>query len=270
MDQTVQRKFNWKRDTRTDHPMHVFGATRGALPAKVDLRSKCPAVYDQGSLGSCTANAIGAAYEYDQMNHHTQTSKPTPIFHPSRLFIYYNERAKEGTVLDDAGAIIEDGVKSVSTQGVCPESMWAYDITKFTVKPPKEAYAYAKNCHVTKFRKLNQDVTQLKTCLAQGLPIVFGMDVYQSMQSDNAATTGMVPMPQPNEEQLGGHAVLIVGYDDNKVYDVATNAKGVFIVRNSWGTSWGDKGYFYLPQKYVLDTSLCSDFWVLLSITRDL
>jgi C1A family cysteine protease len=270
MEQKSQRKYNLKRDVCTDHPIHVFGNMRGGLFPLVDLRPKCPSVYDQGQLGSCTANAIGAAYEFDQVNHHTQAFGKIVAFHPSRLFIYYNERAKEGTIPDDNGAAIEDGVKSVSTQGVCPETMWPYDITKFTIKPPASAYAYAKNCHVTKFKKLNQDAGQLKTCLASGYPIIFGMIVYQSMESDVTARTGMVSMPQQNEQNLGGHAVLIVGYDDNKVYDDSTGAKGVFIVRNSWGTTWGDKGYFYLPQPYVLDPNLCSDFWVFLTVTRDL
>ena len=262
------RKYNLVRDARTDHPVHVFGAPRGALATKIDLRSKCPSVYDQGSLGSCTANAIGAAYEFDQINHHTQVT--SHAFHPSRLFIYYNERATEKTLLDDSGAAIEDGVKSVSTQGVCPEAIWPYDIKKFTIKPSIAAYAYAKTCHVTKFKKLNQDVTQLKTCLISGFPIILGMTVYESMESDDTAKTGMVPMPVYKEKCLGGHAVLIVGYDDTIIYDKKTGAKGVFIIRNSWGDSWGDKGYFFLPQPYVLDANLCSDFWVLLNITRDL
>lgn len=267
--QAPQRKFNLKRDVGTDHPVHVFGEMRAGLATKVDLRPKCPPVYDQGSLGSCTANAIGAAYEFDQANHHTQSTQSTP-FRPSRLFIYYNERAKEGTIPNDDGAAIEDGVKSVATQGVCPETMWPYDISKFTVKPPASTYAFAKGYHVTKFRKLNQDVKQLKTCLASGYPIIFGMAVYESMQSENTAKTGIVPMPVSGEENLGGHAVLIVGYDDNLVYNTKTGAKGVFIVRNSWGDSWGDKGYFYLPQPYVLNSSFCSDFWVFLTVTRDL
>lgn len=262
-----QYKFNLKRDENTDHPVYVFGNMRAGLPLKVDLRSKCPPVYDQGSLGSCTANAIGAAYEFDQMNHHTQANVSQP-FCPSRLFIYYNERAKEGTIPNDDGAIIEDGVKSVATQGVCPESMWPYDISKFKIRPPVSTYTYAKDYRVTKFRKLNQDAKQLKTSLANGFPIIFGMAVYQSMQSENVTKTGMVPMPVSGDRNLGGHAVLIVGYDDNMVYN--TGEKGVFIVRNSWGENWGDKGYFYLPQPYVLNSGLCSDFWVFLTVTRDM
>jgi len=257
---TPQRKFNLQRDKRTDHPHHEFALTRAVLPEKVDLRSKLPPVYDQGSLGSCTANAIGAAYQFDQMNHHTDNKMVTP-FIPSRLFVYYNERAMEGTIPNDYGAAIEDGVTSVSKVGVCPETMWPYDISKFTQKPPAETYKYASMCKVTSCKKLTQNEYQLKTALAQGYPIIFGMQIFTSFQSDAVATTGNAPMPSTHDECVGGHAVLISGYD---------NSKSCFIVRNSWGTSWGDKGYFYLPYKYVLDSKLCSDFWVLYSVTREL
>lgn len=146
-----QRKYNLRRDQRVDHPHHEFALTRAILPAVVDLRSKLPAVYDQGSLGSCTANAIGAAYQFDQINHHTTNavSKFVAPFVPSRLFVYYNERAMEGSIPNDNGAAIEDGVTSVSKVGVCPETMWPYDISKFAQKPPNETYKYATMCKVT-------------------------------------------------------------------------------------------------------------------------
>lgn len=261
--ETPQRKFNLRRDQRTDHPHHEFALTRAILPAKVDLRSKLPPVYDQGSLGSCTANAIGAAYQFDQMNHHTTFAANQLVtpFIPSRLFVYYNERAMEGTIPNDYGAAIEDGVASVSNVGVCPETMWPYDISKFTQKPPAETYKYATMCRVTSCKKITQSEQQLKTALAQGYPIIFGMQIFASFQSDTVATTGNVPMPFSRDECLGGHAVLICGYD---------NDKSCFIVRNSWGVGWGDKGYFYLPYKYVLDSKLCSDFWVLYSVTREI
>ena len=112
-----------------------------SLPTKVDLRSKMPRVYDQGHLGSCTANAIGAAFEFDLMK---QRQKD---FMPSRLFIYYNERAIEGTVDSDSGAMIRDGIKSTAKLGVCTEDTWPYDLARFTEKPPAKAYteAYKKN-----------------------------------------------------------------------------------------------------------------------------
>jgi len=254
----IKRVFNWVRDTRTDHPQHEFDEPRGIM-SKADLRSKLPAVYDQGELGSCTANALGAAYQYDQINHRTVFPGGKP-FVPSRLFVYYNEREMEGTIRSDEGAAIEDGVKSVSTAGVCPEEMWPYDISKFAVKPPADAYKFAKNYKVTKCKKIRQTLGQLRTSLFHGYPIVFGMMLYESFKSEEVSTTGKMPMPKKNETCLGGHAVLICGYDD---------VTKMFLVRNSWGESWGDKGYFYVPYEYILSDQ-CSDFWVLIAVTRDL
>lgn len=257
-NQEVKRVFNWVRDKRTDHPQHEFDEPRG-LMSKVDLRARLPPVYDQGSLGSCTANALNAAYQYDQMNHNTVFSGGKP-FVPSRLFVYYNERAMEGTIPNDDGAIIENGVKSLSEVGVCPETMWPYDITKFTQKPPKEAYKFAKNYRVTKCKKIQQTLGQLKTSLFCGYPIVFGMQIYEAIQSEEVSKTGVLPMPKSGDKCLGGHAVLICGYDDTTK---------LFTVRNSWGDSWGDKGYFYVPYNYMMSDQ-CGDFWVLVTVTRDI
>jgi C1A family cysteine protease len=218
------------------------------LPAKVDLRSKCPSVYDQGQLGSCTANAIGAAFEFDQMKQRRKA------FTPSRLFIYYNERAIEGTVDSDSGAQIRDGVKSVAKQGVCNEATWPYEIDEFRKKPARSCYAEGRKNQAIQYLRLTQTLGQLKGCLAEGFPFVFGFAVYESFESAEVAKTGHAPMPKANEGMLGGHAVMAVGYDE---------AKQWFIVRNSWGTGWGMRGYFTLPYPYLLQGSLSSDFWTI-------
>src|SRR5579871_4434087 len=218
----------------------------GSLPPSVDLRSGCPAVYDQGDLGSCTANAIGAAIEFDQ-----RKQKLAP-FTPSRLFIYYNERVIEGTVSSDSGAQIRDGVKSVNQQGAPPEDPdWPYDITKFAKKPPKKAYTDAAKHESILYQRLILTLGQLKGCLASGSPSVFGFVVYESFESPQVASSGEAPLPQAGEKQLGGHAVLAVGYDDSQER---------FIVRNSWGPGWGMEGYFTLPYPYLLQATLSSDF----------
>jgi len=219
------------------------------LPVKVDLRKRCPDVYNQGQLGSCTANAIGGALEFDQMKQGENG------FTPSRLFIYYNERVIEGTVHSDSGAMLRDGMKTVARQGACKERpTWPYRISKFDDKPPKAAYTQAKKHQAIRYLRLNQTVNQLKGCLASGFPFVFGFAVYESFESPQVANTGQVPMPQSNEAFLGGHAVMAVGYDE---------AKQRFIVRNSWGKSWGMDGYFTMPYPYLLQKSLSSDFWTI-------
>jgi C1A family cysteine protease len=219
------------------------------LPKRVDMRKRCPPVYDQKELGSCTANAIGAALEFDQIK-----QKET-AFTPSRLFIYYNERAMEGTVDSDSGAAIRDGIKTVVKHGACRERpTWPYNIGKFDVKPPKPAYVEGKEHQAIRYLRLTQSLAQLKGCLASGFPFVFGFAVYESFESAQVARTGHAPIPKANEALLGGHAVMAVGYDE---------AKQWFIVRNSWGAGWGMKGYFTLPYPYLLQASLSSDFWTI-------
>ena len=205
-------------------------------------------MYDQGQLGSCTANAIAAALEFDQMKEKQQ------VFMPSRLFIYYNERVMEGTVNEDSGAQIRDGIKSVAQQGDCPETLWPYDITKFAVKPPAQCYQQALKFKALQYQRLSQILNQLKGCLASGYPFVFGFTVYSSFESQQVAQTGHAPMPSPPEASVGGHAVMAVGYDDSQNW---------FIVRNSWGVGWGMQGYFTLPYAYLLEQNLANDFWTI-------
>jgi C1A family cysteine protease len=199
-------------------------------------------------LGSCTANAIGAAIEFDRLK------QKLSDFVPSRLFIYYNERVIEGTVSSDSGAQIRDGIKTVASLGVCPEPDWPYDITKFTQKPPAKAYADAVADRAVSYQSLVQDVNQMKGCLASGYPFVFGFTVYESFESAAVASSGNAPMPAPSERAIGGHAVVAVGYED---------ANQWFVVRNSWGTNWGLSGYFTMPYAYLIQTGLASDFWTI-------
>ena len=247
------QRFGWIPDI-PDARDYLYSAPEevlAALPKKVDLRSKMPKVYDQGHLGSCTANAIGAAFEFDQ------AQAGGADFMPSRLFIYYNERAIEGTVGSDSGAMIRDGIKSVAKLGVCDEPTWPYDITRFTDQPPKQAYRDASKHQATVYRRVLGAVHQMQGCLASGYPFVFGFSVYESFMSEQVAKTGEVPLPPRGEQLIGGHAVVAVGYDDSIQR---------FIVRNSWGPKWGMKGYFTMPYAYLTDPQLASDFWAIYSV----
>jgi C1A family cysteine protease len=247
--------YGWVRDLPDARdflyaaPLILF--PRG-LPALIDLRLQCPPVYDQGQLGSCTGNGIAGAIEFDQRK---QGAKE---FTPSRLFIYYNERVIEGTVNQDSGAQVRDGIKSVATVGAPPETDWPYDIQKFADKPPTAAYADAKLDLVASYARVAQALPQMQGCLAEGYPFVFGFTVYESFESSTVAKTGIVPMPAAGEAVVGGHCVVGVGYDD---------AKRVFIIRNSWGTGWGLKGYCLMPYEYLLNPHLASDFWTIRSVT---
>jgi C1A family cysteine protease len=245
------KHYGWLCDI-PDQRDHLYAApvvALAALPPGVDLRNQCPPVYDQGQLGSCTANGIGGALQFDRMK-----QKLTPDFIPSRLFIYYNERVMEHTVNSDSGAMIRDGIKSVSKQGDCPESEWPYDITKFAATPTPKCYKDARHYKAVQYQRLVQDVNQMKGCLASGYPFVFGFTVYESFESQQVTQTGVVPMPGPAEQVMGGHCVVAVGYDDSQQR---------FIVRNSWGTGWGMQGYCTMPYAYLIDSNLASDIWTI-------
>jgi C1A family cysteine protease len=248
---TDQSKYNWKRDA-VDNRDHLFALSAASLPASIDLRAGCSPIEDQGQLGSCTGNAIAGLIEYiDRKNH-----KNLDV---SRLFIYYQERLMEGTVWYDSGAYIRDGIKAVYQYGAPLESLWPYDARKLTVRPSYNAYTDAAKRKVKAYQRC-ANFAAVKTALAAGNPVVVGFDVYESFESDAVAATGVMPYPNVNTEQLlGGHAVTIVGYNDQHSW---------FIVRNSWGTSWGDHGYFYMPYQVIQDTNMSSDFWTITSVTN--
>ena len=242
--------YGWKPDLpdQRDFQYAVAKPTLAKLPKKIDLTPKCPPVYDQGQLGSCTGNAIAAAFQFEMLKQHVAA------FIPSRLFIYYNERSIENTINVDNGAQIRDGIKSIAKLGVCPETMWPYITSEFTHKPYAECYANAMQHRAIKFQRVVRDIEQMKGCLAEGNPFVVGFTVYNSFESSEMATTGILEMPKKGEAMVGGHAVLVVGYDDSSKR---------FIVRNSWGANWGKGGYFTMPYKYLLDANLSDDFWTI-------
>lgn len=265
-----QRTFGWLPDI-PDHRDHLYSApitSLGPLPPSIDLRTEFPEPYDQEYLGSCTANAIAAAVQFNLRK------QGGPDLIPSRLFIYYNERVMEHSVNFDAGAYLRDGVKSVAKLGVCPEPEWPYDgnpfpdrigdglppNARFAVKPTAACYASAKHCKANSYQRLPRILSQMKGCLASGYPFVYGFSVYQSFISQKVHETGIVPMPvagEPGANEDGspaGHAVLAVGYDD---------AQQVFIFRNSWGTAWGMQGYGTMPYAYLLEGNLSDDFWMI-------
>jgi len=245
------RRYGWVPDLpdQRDHLFAVPAATAARLPASVDLRPKCPPVLDQGQLGSCTAHALANAHLYSQM---AQPGGQDKL--PSRLFVYWNERELEGTTDSDSGAQIRDGIKVLARLGAPPEPQWPYAPSKFATKPPEKAYLEALSHQVLSYQRVTQGLSQLKGALAMRFPVVFGFSVYESFESEAVAKTGIVPLPGASERVVGGHAVMAVGYDD---------AKEVFLVQNSWGPDWGQKGFFTLPYAYLASRDLATDFWTL-------
>ena len=241
-------QYGWIPDLpdERDQLFAAAPATMASLPARVDLRAHCPPVYDQGRLGSCTANAIAGALEFDRLK------EKLSDFVPSRLFIYYNERVIEGSVGFDSGAQLRDGIKAVNALGACDEREWPYDIARFADRPPEKAYKDALMDRAVLYQRLPQAPVQMKACLADGYPFVFGFTVYESFETAAVAATGQASLPHAGERAVGGHAVMAVGYDDDTQR---------FLVRNSWGDGWGMGGYFTLPYAYLLSPFLAADLW---------
>ena len=243
--------YGWLPD-RPDYRDKLYAAIVAPpkkLPASVDLRATCSGVENQGQLGSCTANALVGNLEF------LERKAGQPAVNLSRLFVYYNERALEGTVNEDSGAFLRDGIKTLVKQGVCTEAKWPYTISKFALKPPAACFKQALAHQALSYHRI-LTLKEMKTCLAEGYPFVFGFTVYDGFESDAVAKTGQVDLPKPAEKAIGGHAVMAVGYND---------ATQRFLIRNSWDIDWGMKGYFTMPYDYVANTSLADDFWTIRS-----
>jgi len=245
----TKRIYGWKPDL-PDQRDKLYAATRriaGTLPVRVDLRSGCSRVEHQGMIGSCTAQAIVACAEFLEVK-----TKKTWV-DLSRLWLYYKEREMEGSINQDAGAYIRDGIKVLVKLGVPHEDLWPYVEKNWNKKPSKEADAGAKEHKITAYQRLNS-LLDMKACLADGYPFVFGFSVYDYFESDEVAKTGIVPIPKDTERVVGGHAVTAVGYDTER---------GCLIVRNSWGVGWGDNGHCYMPFEFVTNRNLSDDFWTI-------
>jgi len=212
------------------HPNGSVSDTQG-----VDLRNKFPPPYDQGQLQSCTANALCALIAYDIGN------KQGNFFMGSRLFLYYNERVIGGNVSTDSASTLDNGIQALENNGICPETDWDYS-NNFATKPSDNAYRISKTRLVNSnnVQSISNDMDSMKKALRQGYPFVVGVILYPSFF--NTDSTGVVPMPSQNDNPIGGHAVVCVGFDDHKQR---------WIMRNSWGPNWGDNGYFYLPYGYL-------------------
>jgi C1A family cysteine protease len=167
------------------------------------------------------------------------------------LFIYYNARELIGSVNVDSGSMIRDGIKCLADKGYCSEATYPYIVEKFKKRPPKACYKEAASHKILEYYRMTS-INELLKCLADGFPFVFGIALYQSFEGPEVAKTGIANLPNKEERMIGGHAVCAVGY---------TMKERRFIVRNSWGSEWGQNGYFTLPFEYV--EQLADDFWTI-------
>lgn len=240
----ITKRFGWIPQ-KPDYRDLILAPQEIVLPKAVASMTTTISAWDQGDLGSCTSHGIGRIWAHRILNELKMTLMP------SRLFLYYQERVLEGTVPQDAGAEIRDGLKVLAKQGTPEEAYWPYVISKFAKKPPKSAYADALKNVALKYHAVLATVDAIKQALAAGFPLAGGFTVFESFMSKKVEKTGVMPMPKKSEAVQGSHCVCWDGYDD---------AKQVFFCCNSWGVDWGKNGWFSMPYANILN---CSDFWTL-------
>ena len=270
------RRYCWLPDLPSDSDV-AYVSPGGSLPARVDLRGLAQAAFDQGTLGSSVANALSCAYQM------VLKKQGLSVFLPARLFLYYNQRQLlqlpskdyfkslgsvkcmlhrrrsilKGEKADgDTGGTIRDGLLSLSTDGICPESLW--NPGKWTDVPSVEAFAAASQHKVLGFERLPRDMDVIKACLAEGFPVVFGFAVCECFEGADMAARGVLNVPKLKEQVLGGHAGVLLTYDDT--YQRC-------MVRNSFGRTWGMTGNFTIPYAYLMNSNLVDDFWMIRGVS---
>ena len=248
----IQRKYGYipslgdHRDFKLTPPVQL-----PVFPETFSLRSKLPACYDQGQVGSCVWNALSACHEYEQAK---QGEIP---FMPSRLFGYYFTRKMEHTIFSDCGCQPRDAFKVVSKMGICEEALWAYDERMVEARPTIDACNAASFHKALLYEGVGQTQAEIQSCLygtngTDGYPVFFGSSIYDSFESPDTLAKGMVPMPSKSESCKGGHAEVIIGWKPC--------ADGFrWEVRNSWGVDVADSGMFWFPLEYILSPDLTSD-----------
>lgn len=251
--QGKRRHFDgWRRDKHDPRDVKLTALAKALLPSTASVRSIfAPPIRDQGELGSCTANGGVEAAGFVA---NAETKGGDPMY--SRLDLYAITRKIEGTPLsEDSGCQVRDVFKAMARYGVAFESEWPYDVAVFDQMPPRTVMKDALQHKAISYHRCD-GLDAIKTCIVQGFPLIGGFTCFTSLQSDQTAQTGDVPMPAPDEAQIGGHCIYFDGYDD---------VAQMLSFRNSWGTSWGLTGCGRLPYGYV-EQGLADDFWTIRQI----
>jgi C1A family cysteine protease len=256
----ITHAYGFIRDIFDPSPTYTPHSVKNpvGILSSMDFSAEMPEVYNQLSIGSCQSNALGACIQY--------TLKSPNI--PSRLFLYYNARKLMGTINQDSGSTMQAVYQGAQRFGVCNESLWPYitppndgvgitiPVQEMYVCPPMPVYTAAAKDLLVRMESLTS-TDAIKHALSNKIPITFGMEVYSYFESAYMASTGMLQMPGPTDSLIGGHALVIVGFDD---------AKKLYKIRNSWGTNWGLNGYFYAPYAYIENPSLAFQFSAVLAM----
>lgn len=249
----TKRVYPVQRREPSIHDPKYSAASPIAIPNLIDLRQYASPVLDQGQTSACTSFAISGVCEYLE---NLESEKFVPL---SQLFVYNSERQNEKDFNTDGGAIIADGVAIVCSTGICEESYLPFAESNLYVHPDQAALDNAKLHKGVQGHSVSLVESNILHSLASNLPVIIGLTLYESFESDQVANTGIVPMPDVQSEQmLGGHAIAIYGAD---------RTKRLYLIKNSWSTSWGDKGYCWVPFEYVQNPLLGNDYWAISKIS---
>jgi hypothetical protein len=249
-----KRGFGWVRPADLPERGRAGPAAADLLPPSLDLMAPGRELpeglpFYQGSIGSCGPCSAAAAILYADVKAGRKGLPP-----PSRLFIYYTTRRRLGTIPQDSGVSNAAMVRALAESGYCDEDLCPYAPRRFRERPTEAAFAQAAGRKLTDARPVPQDLDAMRACLAAGRPIIVGFAAYPSLVTEAVDRTGLIPLPGDDEERIGGHDVLVVGYDDDRQ---------AFRVLNSWGAHWGEGGFGWLPYAYALDPRLAGDFWTI-------
>lgn len=236
------------------------------LPQKVDLWPHVPPIWNQLTLGSCTAHGSLRAFLTEAI----RQGLSLPML--SRLMQYFDTRDMEGTTESDSGGIVRDAIRVLATTGCAPESLWPYNVASFADRPPDACYAEAKQYMSLKYQAVRTrgPGAPMRTALASGLAICFGFSVPQSFEDGSwDPASEVLPLPSPNEGFIGGHCVALTGYD----FSCTEHPHPYFIADNSWDTGWGGiwGGSGCIGGRFALDyrwfsAGLATDLWVVQAV----
>ena len=267
----MKRVYGWKRDPPDERdlyatPVPFYRGLYDRFPAEFDLESLCTPIEDQSSIGSCVSHGVVAAME---MLDNSCNDGWTDL---SRLFGYWVIRDDKD---EDAGAYIRDAIKRVAKYGICDEALWPYDVSKYAVTPPVEAFQDAQKRAGIEYRRIHDHDRKngiMSALYDLRVPVIFGFYIYSSFDDSGVATTGIVRVPGPKDEFMGGHCVDIVGWkwiaEDFRFGEKPSFKQLYFKCRNSWGPAWGQRGYFYLPEQYITDKGLSDDYWIITRVPQ--
>ena len=257
----MMRPLGWRKDLPDPRDYEHGGVPWAAQAAEsapgksaVSFARFAPPIKDQESLGSCVAQGVAGAFEFDGLK------RGRPYRPLSRLFLYKAAR-RYGGFTGDSGAMIRDGIRALVRLGSPPEDVWPYRVADFDRDPDFVAAGEAQNFQALRYVRL-KNLTEIKAYIRAGFPVVFGFTVFPSI--DLVKPDGWVPCYQPGERPVGGHCVYACRYDDFRQSPAWNDPPGALGFANSWGTGWGEQGWGWLPYKYFAE-GLCDDFWALIS-----